>query len=293
MAGKRKTPLWRQTFLRALARTGNVRASAFEAGVDKVTAYNHRRKDAAFAGKWDAALRRCSGQALGKGNPPSRKAMADKGSAKTGGEMVLRRTKHGDKLVRAAAGRWSGRVEESFLAGLELTGCVRSAAAAAGISTNALYERRKHYPEFAARWDEVAGRAGQELPTMLQVAARESLSRPPRGGQKRRGRARLPRVDVDQAIRISAIAARKEAGGGRRGIEPRVATNAEVFEALTKRFAAFGKRVRAEQLAEGWSETEDGHMIPPGWVYVGTPGDGEGAGIAEEGDSRGRGDSHE
>ncbi len=214
MAGKRKIPLWRQTFLRALARTGNVRASAFEAGVDKVTAYNHRRKDAAFAGKWVAALRRCSGQAVAKANPPSRKASADKGGRSKGGEMVLRRTRHGDQLVRAAAGRWSGRVEESFLAGLELTGCVRGAAAAAGISTAALYERRKHYPEFAARWDEVAGRAGQELPALLGAAARESLSRPPEAPGREEARARAAAQgrrrpgDPDQRDR-------RQEGGGR------------------------------------------------------------------------------
>jgi hypothetical protein len=43
----------------------------------------------------------------------------------------------------------------------------------------------------------------------------------------------------------------------------------EVREALVKRLAVFGKRTHAERLAEGWTETEDGHMIPPGWVRAG------------------------
>ena len=259
MAKRLKASIWRKTFLRALARTGNVRVAAGEAGVDPGTAYDHRIKDAVFAGKWAAA------RAKAAARPPSRQASADKG-----GELVLRRTKHGDKLVRAAEGRWCRRTEASFLGGLEQTGCVRSAAAAAGISTNALYERRKHYPEFAKRWDEVAGRAAQELPALLQAAARDSLSRQPETpGRKRRGRARLPRIDVDQAIRISAIAAKKEAGASRRGIRPRVATNAEVREALTTRLAAFHKRIRAGRLAEGWTRSEEGHLIPPGWVRAG------------------------
>ena len=173
MAGKRKTPLWRQTFLRALARTGNVRAAAFEAGVDKVTAYNHRRKDAGFAGKWEGALAKAKAHAAKAPRPLHHRALrggpqvlgrpvprtglglpgAIHPNTRSGEEYVLRRTRHGDKLVRAAAGRWSRRVEESFFEGLELTGCVRGAAAAAGISTNALYERRKHY----VRWPIIRG----------------------------------------------------------------------------------------------------------------------------------------
>jgi len=258
MAGKRKTPLWRQTFLRALARTGNVRASAFEAGVDKVTAYNHRRKDVAFAGKWDTMLAKAKSR-------PSPQPSPRNGRGSKAGELVLRRTKHGDKLVRAAAGRWSRRVEESLFEGLELTGCVRGAAAAAGISTAALYERRKHYPEFAERWDEVAGRAGRELPAMLGAAARESLSRPPEApGEKRRGRARLPRVDVDQAIRISAIAARKEAGGRGRGRDWREArrrheqTNEELVQALMVLLDGMDARQRKTRIGEGWRDAGDG-----------------------------------
>jgi len=263
-----KASIWRKTFLRALARTGNVRVAAGEAGVDAGTAYDHRIRDPAFAGKWAAALAKADAREAKRPRPLHHPA--DGPPPRSGEELVLRRSKHGDKLVRAAEGRWCQRTEASFLGGLEHTGCVRSAAAAAGISPNALYERRKHYPEFAERWDEVAGRAAQELPAMLQAAARDSLSRQPETpGRKGRGRARLPRIDVDQAIRISAIAAKKEAGASRRGIRPRVATNAEVREALTTRLAAFRKRVRAEHLAKGWSETQDGHLIPPGWVRAG------------------------
>lgn len=55
MAKRSKAPLWRSPFLRALARTGNVRVSACEAGVDPGTAYDHRIKDGGFAAKWRAA----------------------------------------------------------------------------------------------------------------------------------------------------------------------------------------------------------------------------------------------
>jgi len=132
MAGKRKSPLWRKVFLRALARTGNARASAVEAGVDVGTAYDHRIKDPGFAKQWAAALARFKAIAARKPRPLHHRASRGGPPPRSGEELVLRRTKHGDKLVRAAPGRWCARVEESFFDGLELTGCVRTAAAAAG-----------------------------------------------------------------------------------------------------------------------------------------------------------------
>ena len=89
--------------------------------------------------------------------------------------MGLRRTKHGAKMVKAAAGRWCAETEERFFASLGRTGCVRAAARAAGISTNALYKRREAYPEFAERWDRVEAEAAQKLPELLRAASIASL----------------------------------------------------------------------------------------------------------------------
>ena len=190
---------------------------------------------------------------------------------------MLRRSKHGDKLVRAAPGRWSERTEEIFFAELGRTGCVKAAAKAAGISTNALYYRREKYPEFAARWAEVEAKAGQRISGLLTAATIASLDPEEAGRGKRRGRGALPKVNVDQAIRIAALKGRESGGEARRrgGIRPRVATNAEVREALEKSLVEFGKRVRARCREGGWSETEEGHLIPPGWIYVGTGDENE------------------
>jgi hypothetical protein len=273
MAGKRKNPLWRKVFLRALASTGNARASAVEAGVDVGTAYDHRIKDPGFAGQWAGALTKYSAVAAKKPRPLHPRASRGGPPPRSGEELVLRRTRHGDKLVRAAPGRWCARVEETFFDGLEVTGCVRTAAAAAGISTNALYARRKAYPEFAGRWDEIEARAAQQLPTLLHTAAVVSLG-PEAGASgdgKRRGRGRLPKVNVDQAIRISRIkGAGAGAGEGRRGgirFGPRAATKEEVIAQLKKGFAALERRRRKERLAQGWTELEDDVWIPPGWVH--------------------------
>lgn len=288
MAGKKKSPLWRKVFLRALARTGNARASAVEAGIDVGTAYDHRIKDSAFAKLWAGAL--------AKFNPPSRRASADKGSGQAGkaGELVLRRTKRGDKLVRAAPGRWCARTEEDFFAALGRTGCVRAAAAAAGISANALYYRRGKYPEFAEKWDAVEAQARQRIPSLLTAATIASLDPDAAPAGAGRGRGRLPKIDVDQAIRISAIEARKEAGGRRRGRDWREVqrrheeTQEELVQQLMTMLDAMDRRQRKARLGEGWSDAGNGLLVPPGWVYGGTQQDVDGAGdvaAAEDGDS--------
>lgn len=264
----RKKTGWRAPFLRALRGSGNVRVAAREAGVDPGTAYDWRVKDAGFARRWEEAKAKAAARV-----PLHRRSGGPSPRGKLGEELVLRRTKRGEQMVRAAAGRWSAKVEAAFLEGLRETACVRSAAAAAGISTTALYNRREKYPEFAERWDAVEAAARSRVPGLLVAATLASLDGE---GAKRPGR--LPKVSVDQAIRISKMEAdRDRTGGGLRGrgIRPRMATNAEVREALTKALTAFGAREvqsRAQKLASGWTELGDGTMIPPGWVYVGTQG---------------------
>ena len=285
MAGTRKAPLWRQVFLRALRRTGNVRASAFEAGVDPGTAYDHRAKDAGFRAKWAGVLK--GFRAAEKKRAPLRHP-AGGPPRRSGEELVLRRSKHGDKLVRAAPGRWSRRVEESFLDGLEATGCVRVAAAAAGLSTNALYGRRAKYPEFAARWDERAARAATQLPGVLSAAALESLA-PDVPGAKRRGRARLPKMNVDQAIRVKVSNDNAEArrrGPARRGgvssqeSRPQCSEaeeKEELVETFVRLIGMMKRRRVAERRRDGWTDCGSGIWVPPGWVVKKPPADGSGA----------------
>ena len=274
MAGQRKAPLWRQAFLRALRRTGNVRSSAFEAGVDPGTAYDHRAKDAGFRARWAGALKAYNKKPSPRPSP--RSGRGGKGSE----ELVLRRSKGGDKMVRAAAGRWSRRVEESFLDGLEATGNVRTAAASAGISTNALYRRRDAYPEFRARWDERVGRFRQQLPGLLDAAAVASLSGEP-DGAKRRGRMRLPSVSVDEAIRIKVAndnAEAKAGGPARRGgissreLRPQrseAEEHEDLVQSVGKLVGLMKRRREAERLAAGWTHCGNGIWVPPGWTARG------------------------
>src|SRR5688572_28411860 len=56
-SAKRFTPEAPTVFLDHLAASGNVSWSCAEAGISTVTAYNHRRANAAFAREWEEALR--------------------------------------------------------------------------------------------------------------------------------------------------------------------------------------------------------------------------------------------
>jgi len=53
-----REPRWVVAFLRALERTGEVRAAAWDAGIDFSTAYARRRVHREFAAAWAAALER-------------------------------------------------------------------------------------------------------------------------------------------------------------------------------------------------------------------------------------------
>ncbi|HEV2818557.1 MAG TPA: hypothetical protein VGW40_15210 [Allosphingosinicella sp.] len=236
MAQRKTAGQW-QTFRRWLARTGNARLAARQAGMNVGTAYDRRAVDDAFAAKWAAAL------AEAKANPPSRKASADKGPG-----LVVRKTKRGDQLVAAAPGRWSARREAVFFAELRRTGNVRRAAAACGLSTSALYYRRNRYPDFAAGWARMLEEARQRIPELLDAAAIASLD--PEAADPD-----LPPVDVKDAIAICRMrgwgASPSPGPGGRRGriVRPEP-TIEEVRDEILRRLAAIRRHRNGEDGGE-------------------------------------------
>ncbi len=138
---KRAEAAWRGAFLAALARGGSVTGAARAAGVDKTTAYGARGRDADFAERWAAALAEGRGR-LERGETPP-----------LGRDEIVRSSRHGRPCVmRAAAGRWSAGMEADFLTALEEGANVRRAAEAVGISTTALYARRRSEPAFREAW---------------------------------------------------------------------------------------------------------------------------------------------
>ena len=91
-------------------------------------------------------------------------------------------------------------------------------------------------------------------------------------GAKRRGRARLPKLEGGDAVRVYAINenAKARAGRGRgRGAKPPRAEAREREELLNAGVTLLGmmkKRRAAERLAAGWTNPGEGIWLPPGWT---------------------------
>jgi hypothetical protein len=152
----RVQPAWVRYFLRALERTGDVRASAEDAGIDHSTAYARRRAHPDFASDWEwvlkaheeakaraeeeeiAAVR--AGLSPPLPNPSPAAGGGAAGDPSTAfGESDLSPPGRGEELIasngqlkRAGPGRWNKAKERIFFEELAATANARRAAAAVG-----------------------------------------------------------------------------------------------------------------------------------------------------------------
>jgi hypothetical protein len=272
MTKGRKAPRWTIAFLRALARTGDVRAAAEDAGIDHSTAYARRTTHAEFASLWRGALaaheRWVQGErvreleALGprpstaSGGPPPRD---DLGEELVGASAQLKRAGHD---------RWSQRKEKLFFDELAATANVKRAAKAAGVSPSAVYQRRMRDAHFRAKWAAVleTGRASIEM--HLVEAANRSFE----PDELDVGDAQ-PKVTVAEAIRIvQAHGSKAQRDAIANPFADQAASMSadeveELRERIFKKMQRLSERHRQEKIAEGWSlDEEHDHLIPPGWV---------------------------
>jgi len=199
----RMQPRWVIPFLRALERTGDVRAAAEDAGIDHTTAYLRRRTHGDFASDWERALRAHRERVVGEkaeelegliARPLTPLSFAESPSPSRGeGELVGA----GAQLRRAGHDRWSARKEKAFFDELAATANVKRSARAAGVSPNAVYQRRLRDPHFKAKWAAVleTGRAAIEM----HLVERAKRSFDP--DELDLGEAE-PRVTVAEALRI-------------------------------------------------------------------------------------------
>ncbi|TKD49911.1 hypothetical protein [Sphingomonas baiyangensis] len=154
------------SFLRALARTGNVRATACDLGLNRATLTRRRASDPRFAQKWDAALALASARlhAAREDAPPDDPcrpppAMRDAAHLvqQPGGRLQLRADGKARRVDRA--------VQQAFLSALAATANVRLAARVTGFAHSTFYTLARRDPGFeremglALEW----GCAGLEL----------------------------------------------------------------------------------------------------------------------------------
>lgn len=211
-------PPWRGPFLRELGRTGSVAAAADRAGIDRSSAYQLRRRNPAFAASWDraraAAVARLgvldsAGGPDGQGEP----ARDRRASLRLRGDETVRASGAGRPcIVRAGPGRWSRAAEEAFLAALCATANVKAAAAAAGVSAQAAYARRRQWPAFAQAWDEAKAEGYARLELLLLHAATATLDPPavPTGMEP-------PEMSYDQALNLLRLRQGSLGAGAGRG----------------------------------------------------------------------------
>jgi hypothetical protein len=275
----RKAPRWTGAFLRALERGGDVRRAASDAGVDFTTAYARRKAHAEFAEAWAAALARFGAN---EGADPSTIPSAGNGPPPHAPHreefLVLQPGADGARAARSGAGRWTAAAEKRFFSALADRANVRSAAAAAGFSTNAIYARRARRPEFRRLW-EAAVETGKARLQMLLMDVAERAFDPELLDVSEEA----PQVSVAEALNI--LKARegkdKELNSGGRGWIGEAAWDEEedyqeACERITERLGRLKERDWEEQAEAGWVHcAEHDMMIPPGWVrdpdYVAPP----------------------
>jgi hypothetical protein len=296
---EKTAPRWTIAFLRALERTGDVRASAEDAGIDHSTAYARRRAHPDFASNWEWVLK-AHGEAKARAeeeeiaavraglSPPLPNPSPAAGGGAAGdpstasGESDLSPPGRGEDLIasngqlkRAGPGRWNKAKERIFFEELAATANARRAAAAVGLSKNAVLQRRLRHPAFAAKWDAVVAAAKASISLYLVEASNKTFD----PEELDTGEV-TPKVTIDQAIKISQMNASKARPQEEELPDP-IAEEAasmtpddvhELRERLVRKLQAIRRRDRPALLAQGWSyDEEHDRDIPPGWVKA--PGD--------------------
>jgi hypothetical protein len=227
MATDTAPPGWRQAFLRELGRSGSVALAAEKGGIDRSSAYQLRKRNAAFAESWNRALEAArtslaegdrsptgSHEGPGEGEPGDRSRTLPRARGERRVRLrdaeVIRSSKTGRPCIaRVGPGRWSAKSERAFIAELTATANVKAAARAAGVSTTAAYNRRRLWPAFAEAWREALAEGYVRIETLLIHAATATLDPEPEPEAVREA----PLMSVEQAMNLFKLHRASQQGG--------------------------------------------------------------------------------
>ena len=243
-------------FIEALAASGNVSFACEIAGIGKDRVYRHRRENAEFAAEWAAA--KAAFEA---------KAEADDGidlDALERDGLAVRRGRGGCvQIVFAHPAAWTRRDEDLFFAYYAESGNVAASARAAGFSAKAAWDRARNVPDFARRLAEAKAEATERLDFYLIEEGTNLL----------RGRDGA-RPDPQLAMWLLKREDQKRSGTLKPGAvnQRQAASPEEIVDSLAKGLRAYRGRREAEKIEQGWVRSEEGVLIPPGWVRTGTEG---------------------
>ncbi|HEY0314158.1 MAG TPA: hypothetical protein VGC56_16915 [Allosphingosinicella sp.] len=251
-------------FLAALHRTGNVRMSAREVGVQYGTIQHRRSGHPDFASRWDIALVDAHARfhAAGGKTGPAMPRGARSALRTEGGELMVVRTKSGRLQVRPACrGKLTRAAEQLFLQALSATANVRLSAAAAGASFAAFYRRQKQKPAFAREMRRALDIGYVRLECAAWVAATPASheddawfdAEPPP----------MPQMSVAQALQLLFLHQKKVRLGWE---EPhrarRRGESDEIYLARLRAIAAVEEAREAEDQAVRWALRAD-ERAPP------------------------------
>jgi molybdenum-dependent DNA-binding transcriptional regulator ModE len=241
-------------FLEALAESGNVSLACDVAGLRKDRAYKLRKDDASFAAGWAAAK-----AAFEAREEAAAETLAEERLRREG--LVVRTGRDGRVQVSKAHSRaWGRRHDAIFFAALEQSGNIASAAQAAGFSYQAAWRRARTCPAFAERLREVKAAAVERLEFALIEEGGKAL----RAGAELEQEA--ARVDPQLAMWLLKREDQKNAGTLKRGAAwPRPRTLEETQASILRKLSAIERHRAPERIAKGWTQTEEGHWIPPGY----------------------------
>ncbi len=135
-------------FLEVLGQTGNRRAAAEAIGVEPRLMDQRRKYDKVLDRQWEAALEQATRRLSGAAGPFDCIGARELNVIKRGRGGRL-------QLVAAGAKRWCKAVDERFFATLGMCGNIAASARAVGFSESCVWQRRRTWPDFARRMEEV------------------------------------------------------------------------------------------------------------------------------------------
>jgi hypothetical protein len=228
---RRLTQARRERFLEVLGQTGNRRMAAEAIGFEPRLMDQRRQYDALLDRQWIEALEQADRRLAGIDGPYD-PALGDMPV------VVVKRGSNGRLMLqKAGEKRWSRAVEDRFFATLAMCGNISASARAVGFSQSCIDQRRRKWPDFARRLEEVLEDAEVEIE--FRVAA-EVRGR--RGGAADAQSAVEPGpLDMDAAMRFLKWRQEKKAGRGRRGRVPEPPSIEAVTEKIVRRVEAIRK----------------------------------------------------
>jgi hypothetical protein len=168
-------------------------------------------------------------------------------------------------MRRVGREQWGKRKEKLFFDELMATNNIRRAAKAAGVSENAMHQRRLKHPLFRAKWEAVEQCCKAGLGMYLLEATRNTFD----PGTLQVGGI-TPKVSIAEAIRILGSGSKAaHAAPPDRMAEAVMEAEAEeeLRERVVRKLMRLGERLRTERVEQGWAwDEQHGQTIPPGWM---------------------------